>query len=107
MEHINGSSKLTISYSKYQRIPLPFWDDESDDDVNLNVDDTKRDVDSYETADKELGIIPRFVYIHCLIDSTPFIVKYINTVFSGLYFKHITIVNDDSSLLQHDQQLQL
>ena len=63
MNHINGSSKLTISYSKYQRIPLPFWDDESDDDDDgsgLNVDDAKRDVDSYETADKELGQLPRF-----------------------------------------------
>ena len=62
MNHVNGSSKLTISYSKYQRIPLPFWDDESDDDDSggLNVDDAKRDVDSYETADKEIGQLPRF-----------------------------------------------
>lgn len=62
MNHVNGSSKLTISYSKYQRIPLPFWVDESDDDdADPNVDDdAKRDVDSYETADKELGQIPRW-----------------------------------------------
>ena len=61
MNHVNGSSKLTISYSKYQRLPLPFWNDESDDDDgDPSVDDdTKRDVDSYETADKELGQIPR------------------------------------------------
>ena len=58
---MNGSSKLTISYSKYKMIPLPFWDDESeeDDDDVTGMDDRKRDLDSYETADKELGVIPR------------------------------------------------
>ena len=58
---MNGSSKLTISYSKYKMIPLPFWDDESeeDDDDVTGMDERKRDLDSYETADKELGVIPR------------------------------------------------
>ena len=57
---MNGSSKLTISYSKYKMIPLPFWDDESEEDDEDDVtDERKRDLDSYETADKELGIIPR------------------------------------------------
>ena len=58
---MNGSSKLTISYSKYKMIPLPFWDDESEDDDDdvTGMDERKRDLDSYETADKELGVIPR------------------------------------------------
>ena len=61
MNQVNGSSKLTISYSKYKMIPLPFWDDESeeDDDDVTGMDERKRDLDSYETADKELGVIPR------------------------------------------------
>jgi hypothetical protein len=61
MDHVNGSSKVTISYSKYQRIPLPFWDDDDDDDddLALDMDERKKDVDSYETADKEIGAIPR------------------------------------------------
>ena len=58
---MNGSSKLTISYSKYKMIPLPFWDDESEEDEDdvTGMDERKRDLDSYETADKELGVIPR------------------------------------------------
>jgi len=42
-------------------IPLPFWDDESDEDEEdeVGADDRNRDLDSYETADKEMGIIPR------------------------------------------------
>ena len=58
---MNGSSKLTISNSKYKMIPLPFWDDESEDDDDdvTGMDERKRDLDSYETADKELGVIPR------------------------------------------------
>ena len=61
VNQVNGSSKLTISYSKYKMIPLPFWDDESDEDEEdeVGADDRNRDLDSYETADKEMGIIPR------------------------------------------------
>ncbi len=61
MNQVNGSSKLTISYSKYKMIPMPFWDDDDsdEDESDLQGDDRKRDVDSYETADKEHGLIPR------------------------------------------------
>jgi hypothetical protein len=42
-------------------IPMPFWDDDDsdEDESDLQGDDRKRDVDSYETADKEHGLIPR------------------------------------------------
>ena len=62
VNQVNGSSKLTISYSKYKMIPMPFWDDDDDtdeEDEEGHGDDRKRDVDSYETADKENGQIPR------------------------------------------------
>jgi hypothetical protein len=41
-------------------IPMPFWDDDDsdEDESDLQGDDRKRD-DSYETADKEHGLIPR------------------------------------------------
>ncbi len=59
---MNGSKKLTISYSKYKMIPLPFWDDGSDEDDEdeFAADERNRDLDSYETADKEMGVIPRY-----------------------------------------------
>ena len=54
----NGSSKVTVSYQKFRRVPdLPIWDDSDDEDEELeaylNMDDRKRHWDSYETASKD------------------------------------------------------
>ena len=45
--HRNGTSKVTVSYSKYKLVPEnPIWDDSDDDDEDLaaylNSDDRKR-----------------------------------------------------------------
>lgn len=35
------------------------WDESEEEDEYFNIDDRKRDVDVYETKEKELGALPR------------------------------------------------
>lgn len=54
----NGTSKVTVSYQKFRRVPdFPIWDDSDDEDEDLanylDMDERKRHWDSYETADKD------------------------------------------------------
>ena len=60
----NGDSKVSLSYSKYRVIPdNPIWDDSDDDDDEYwALDDRKRHVDWYETAEKEIGALPKRGY---------------------------------------------
>jgi len=63
--HMNGSSKVRVSYSKYKMIPEDIIWDDSDDEEDFeyfNQDDHKRDWDRFETNDKEIGNIPRCGY---------------------------------------------
>ncbi len=63
--HHNGSSKVSVSFSKYKVIPdNQIWDesDDEEEDRYLIMDDRKRDVDWYETADKEVGALPKCGY---------------------------------------------
>jgi RIO kinase 3 len=60
--NMNRNSKVTVSYSKYRRAPeARIWDDSDEelDDVYFTQDDSKRDVDVFETREKELGDMPR------------------------------------------------
>ena len=48
----NGTSKISISYQKYRRVPdYPIWDDSDDEDEDLaaylNMDERKRHWDRY------------------------------------------------------------
>ena len=57
--------QVTVSYSKYKMIPdNPVWDDDEDDDEDeyFYMDDRKRDIDWYETKNKEVGELPKCGY---------------------------------------------
>ena len=50
--HRNGTSKVTVSYEKYRKVPdNPVWDDSDDEDEELaaylDMDDKKRHWDWY------------------------------------------------------------
>ncbi|XP_059098502.1 serine/threonine-protein kinase RIO3-like [Tigriopus californicus] len=61
--HKNGTSKVTVSYSKYKMIPPhDLWDESEEEDDYLTQDDRKRDWDWYETQDKDMGEMPRCGY---------------------------------------------
>jgi len=62
--HLNGTSKVRVSYSKYRMVPENIiWDDSDDElDPYFDQDDSKRDWDLFETKDKEVGVIPRCGY---------------------------------------------
>jgi hypothetical protein len=58
----NRGSKVSVSYSKYRVIPdNALWEDSDDEEEDpwLVADDRRRHVDWYETADKEMGALPR------------------------------------------------
>jgi len=62
---LNGSSKVTLSYSKYRMIPqelLEFDDSDEDEDWDQFEMEEKRDVDRFETKEKEIGDMPRCGY---------------------------------------------
>ncbi len=61
--HHNKSAKVSVSYSKYRVIPdNQLWDESEEEDEYLARDDSKRDVDWYETAEKEVGEMPKRGY---------------------------------------------
>jgi len=61
--NMNRNCKVTVSYSKYRRVPeeARIWDDSDEelDDIYFTQDDSKRDLDVFETKEKELGDMPR------------------------------------------------
>jgi len=63
-DHLNGTSKVRVSYSKYRMVPENvIWDDsDEDEDEYFTQDDQKRDWDVFETNEKEVGVIPRCGY---------------------------------------------
>merc|ERR1719219_575736 len=66
--HRNGTSKVTVSYEKYRKVPdNPIWDDSDDEDEELaaylNMDDKKRHWDCYDSADRDVNNqLPRCGY---------------------------------------------
>merc|ERR1719433_2566676 len=60
--HINQNSKVTVNYSKYRMIPeelQQFDSSEDEEDEYFSRDEKKRDLDFFETKEKELGEMPR------------------------------------------------
>ena len=60
--HINQNSKVTVNYSKYRMIPeelQQFDSSEDEEDKYLSRDERKRDLDIFQTKEKELGEMPR------------------------------------------------
>jgi len=62
--HMNGESKVRVSYSNYRMVPEDIiWDDsEEEEDQYLQSDDRKRDWDVFETNEKEVGVFPSCGY---------------------------------------------
>ncbi|RWS29775.1 serine/threonine-protein kinase RIO3-like protein [Leptotrombidium deliense] len=48
-KHLNGKSKVSVSFDKYRRLPNEVQSDTDEDD---NIDDAKREWDSFEKAEK-------------------------------------------------------
>jgi len=61
-KHQNGNSKVRVSYSKYRMVPEDIiWDDsedEFDDEFDEGGGQRRRDIDRFETKEKELGQMP-------------------------------------------------
>eukprot|EP00095_Tigriopus_kingsejongensis_P006679 snap_masked-scaffold25_size650667-processed-gene-0.0 protein:Tk06679 transcript:snap_masked-scaffold25_size650667-processed-gene-0.0-mRNA-1 annotation:"serine threonine-protein kinase rio3" len=62
-QHANGTSKVTVSYSKYRVVPAhPLFDEDDTEEEDEAVDDRRRDWDCYETQAKTQGELPRCGY---------------------------------------------
>merc|ERR1719228_2066352 len=61
--NMNRNSKVTVSYSKYRRVPeeARIWDDSDEEleDMYFTQDDSKRNWDVFEANKKEVGDMPR------------------------------------------------
>jgi len=62
-KHQNGNSKVRVSYSKYRMVPEDIiWDDSEDEEFDDEFDEgggqRRRDIDRFETKEKELGQMP-------------------------------------------------
>ena len=60
--HVNQNSKVTVNYSRYRMIPEElrcFESSDDEDDEYFTRDEGKRDLDFFETKEKELGEMPR------------------------------------------------
>jgi len=58
-QHLNGSSKVRVCYSKYRMVPEHIvWDDSEEDEMEDEEWGTRRDIDRFETKEKELGQMP-------------------------------------------------
>ena len=60
--HINQNCKVTVNYSRYRMVPeeLRCYDSsEDEEDEYFTRDESKRDLDYFETKEKELGEMPR------------------------------------------------
>ena len=60
--HINQNSKVTVNYSRYRMVPeeiRSFDSSDDEEDEYFRIDEAKRDLDYFETKEKELGEMPR------------------------------------------------